>query len=96
MNDLLREHAPISTEAWREIDAEATRTLKTLLAARRLVDFEGPLGWATASVPTGRVDKLSPPLQEGAVTRLGRRGLARQRGHATARLAAADGAAGPV
>ena len=70
MNDLLREHAPISTQAWSEIDAEATRTLKTLLAARRLVDFEGPLGWAAASVPTGRVDKLSPPLQEGAVTRL--------------------------
>jgi uncharacterized linocin/CFP29 family protein len=70
VNDLLREHAPISAQAWREIDAEATRTLKTLLAARRLVDFEGPLGWAAASVPTGRVDKLSPPLQEGAVTRL--------------------------
>ena len=70
MNDLLREHAPISSEAWSEIDAEATRTLKTLLAARRLVDFEGPLGWAAASVPTGRVEKLSPPLQEGAVTRL--------------------------
>jgi len=70
MNDLLREHAPISSEAWSEIDAEATRTLKTLLAARRLVDFVGPLGWAAASVPTGRVEKLSPPLQEGAVTRL--------------------------
>jgi uncharacterized linocin/CFP29 family protein len=37
MNDLLREHAPISSEAWSEIDAEATRTLKTLLAARRPV-----------------------------------------------------------
>ena len=49
MNELLREHAPISAEAWREIDAEATRTLKTLLAARRLVDFEGPLGWTAAS-----------------------------------------------
>ena len=70
MNDLLREHAPISTQGWKEIDAEATRTLKTLLAARRLVDFEGPLGWAASSVPTGRVEKLSPPLQEGAVTRL--------------------------
>lgn len=70
MNDLLRELAPISAEAWKEIDAEATRTLKTLLAARRLVDFEGPLGWSAASVPTGRVEKLSPPLQEGTVTRL--------------------------
>ena len=49
MNDLLREHAPISAEAWHEIDAEATRTLKTLLAARRLVDFKGPLGWNVAA-----------------------------------------------
>ena len=68
MNDLLREHAPISAAAWKEIDAEATRTLKTLLAARRLVDFNGPLGWAATSVPTGRTEKLSP-LQEGAVSR---------------------------
>ena len=60
MNELLREHAPISAEAWREIDAEATCTLKTLLAARRLVDFEGPLGWAATGVPTGRTEKLSP------------------------------------
>jgi uncharacterized linocin/CFP29 family protein len=70
MNDLLREHAPISAEAWREIDEEATRTLKTLLAARRLVDFNGPLGWQAASIPTGRTEKLSSALQEGAVTRL--------------------------
>jgi uncharacterized linocin/CFP29 family protein len=70
MNHLLREHAPISAEAWSEIDGEATRTLKTLLAARRLVDFNGPLGWAATSVPTGRTEKLSPPLQEGAVSRL--------------------------
>ena len=33
MNDMLREQAPISAEAWAEIDAEAKRTLKTLLAA---------------------------------------------------------------
>jgi len=70
MNDLLREQAPISAQAWAEIEAEAKRTLKTLLAARRLVDFEGPLGWTAAAVPTGRAEKLSPPLQEGAVTRL--------------------------
>ena len=70
MNDLFREHAPISAQAWREIDAEATRTLKTLLAARRLVDFDGPLGWDTSCLPSGRTEKLTPPLQEGAVTRV--------------------------
>lgn len=70
MNPLLREHAPISDEAWREIDAEASRTLKTLLAARRLVDFKGPLGWSAAAVATGRTEKLSTPLQEGVVSRV--------------------------
>jgi uncharacterized linocin/CFP29 family protein len=70
MNDLLREHAPIAAEAWKEIDAEATRTLKTLLAARRLVDFNGPLGWSAAAIGTGRTEKLSAPLQDGVVSRL--------------------------
>ena len=35
MNDLQRELAPISDAAWKEIEAEATRTLKGTLAARR-------------------------------------------------------------
>lgn len=70
MNDLLREHAPISKTAWQEIDAEATRTLKTLLAGRRLVDFHGPLGWAAAAVATGRTQKLTESLQDGVVARL--------------------------
>lgn len=70
MNDLLREHAPISAQAWAEIDAEAKRTLEVLLAARRLVDFKGPLGWSTAAIPNGRTETLSTPLQEGVVSRL--------------------------
>jgi uncharacterized linocin/CFP29 family protein len=69
MNDLLREHAPISAQAWSEIDQEATRTLKTLLAARRLVDFNGPLGWGAAAIPTGRTETLAASLQEGVVSK---------------------------
>ena len=41
MNDLLQELAPISEAAWREIEHEAKRTLRGLLAARKLVDFAG-------------------------------------------------------
>ena len=70
MNDLLRPLAPVSAQAWKEIDAEATRTLKVLLAARQLVDFNGPLGWETAAVSLGRAEKLSPPLQEGVASRV--------------------------
>jgi uncharacterized linocin/CFP29 family protein len=58
MNDLLRERAPLSSEAWSSVDEEARRTLKTLLAARRLVDFKGPLGWPAGSIATGRTEKL--------------------------------------
>ena len=72
MNDLLREHAPISSAAWKEIDDEARRTLKVLLAARRLVDFNGPLGWSASSISLGRTDKLSPSLQEGVSSKIRR------------------------
>jgi len=70
MNDLLRNLAPISAAAWKEIDAEATRTLKVLLAARQLVDFTGPLGWQTSAISLGRTKKLSPPLQDGVASRV--------------------------
>ena len=58
MNSLLREHAPIPAAAWKEIDDEAKRTLKLLLAARRLVDFQGPLGWEASANPTARTEKI--------------------------------------
>ncbi len=58
MNHLLRELAPVSAAAWQEIEKEATRTLKTTLAARRLVDFVGPLGWTAAAVGTGRSEQI--------------------------------------
>ena len=58
MNNLKRELAPISSEAWREIDAEASRVLKLKLAGRKLVDFDGPLGPTAAAVNTGRRESL--------------------------------------
>jgi uncharacterized linocin/CFP29 family protein len=59
MNHLQRELAPISDEAWSQIDDEARRSLKHYLAGRRLVDFSGPLGWDASSVNLGRVDNLT-------------------------------------
>jgi len=72
MNDLRRELAPISDAAWREIDAEARRTLKTMLAARKLVDFKGPLGWDASSVSLGRTQPVTTPVQNGVQSRLRR------------------------
>jgi len=65
VNHLLRELAPISDDAWEQIDAEARRSLKHYLAGRRLIDFEGPLGWDASSVSLGRIEQLSEPPTEG-------------------------------
>jgi len=59
MNDLLRELAPISTAAWTQIEEGAKRTLKFMLAARKLVDFTGPLGWDTSTVSSGRSQTIA-------------------------------------
>ena len=72
MNDLLRELAPISSEAWTAIDDEARRTLKSMLAARKLVDFSGPLGWNAAAVETGRTERVSAQLEPGVEARVRR------------------------
>lgn len=50
---LKREHAPITPEAWKQIDEEARRVLQLNLAGRQLVDFDGPYGWQYAAVNTG-------------------------------------------
>ncbi|MCU1427621.1 MAG: Linocin bacteriocin protein [Actinomycetia bacterium] len=61
MNHLHRELAPISSEAWDQIETEASRTLRHYLVARRIVDFSGPLGWEHAAEPTGRTTDLEAP-----------------------------------
>jgi uncharacterized linocin/CFP29 family protein len=65
MNHLMRELAPITDDAWAQIDEEATRSITQFLAARRLVDFTGPLGWNHSSVDLGRVDALDTGALEG-------------------------------
>ena len=47
MNHLHRDLAPISDTDWALIDDEAKGRLTTYLAARKLVDFDGPHGWGT-------------------------------------------------
>ena len=59
MSDLLkREHAPITPEAWDQIDDEARRVLKLHLAGRKLVDFSGPHGWTLGGVNTGHLEMI--------------------------------------
>lgn len=70
MDHLLRELAPISAAAWQEIDKEARRTLKTTLAARKLVDFIGPGGWDMGAISKGRSKVIEPPLQSAVQARV--------------------------
>ncbi|HTV95138.1 MAG TPA: family 1 encapsulin nanocompartment shell protein [Steroidobacteraceae bacterium] len=61
MNNLHRELAPISDAAWAEIEEEASRTLKRHLAARRVVDVQGPKGLELAAVGTGHLRSIQAP-----------------------------------
>lgn len=72
MNHLFRELAPISAAAWGQIEEEATRTLKTTLAARKLVDFSGPHGWDKSAVGLGRSEALATPPGSDAEARIRR------------------------
>lgn len=62
-NHLLRDYAPIPAAAWQQIDDEAKSRLTPRLAARRLVDWSGPHGWAYSATNLGRTASLSttPP-----------------------------------
>ncbi len=53
---LRREFAPISDEAWQEIDTQAADVLKRFLVGRRIADFSGPHGWEMAAVNLGRLE----------------------------------------
>ncbi len=73
MNHLFRKKAPITPAGWAEIETEARRTLRALLAARRVVDFVGPIGWGASDVELGRADPIaSPPGGKDVQARLRR------------------------
>lgn len=63
MDDLKRDLAPLSKLAWTELEEEARQTLKRTLAARKLVDFTGPLGWSVSSIGLGRQETVTAPPQ---------------------------------
>ena len=62
MTHLHRELAPISENAWKEIEKEAARTLRTFLAGRQLVDFSGPHGWDYSADSLGRLERVQGPV----------------------------------
>ena len=61
MNNLHRELAPVSDGAWAQIEEEASRTLKRHLAARRVVDVQGPKGSDFSAAGTGHIRPIEAP-----------------------------------
>ena len=58
MDILKREIAPISQEAWSEIDDTAREVLSKMLSARKSLKINGPKGWDYSAVPEGRLEEL--------------------------------------
>lgn len=69
MNHLRRELAPLPDAAWREVEEEASRSLKQFLAGRRLVDFVGPLGWDRSAGSVERSEPIKGSPAEGVEAR---------------------------
>jgi uncharacterized linocin/CFP29 family protein len=61
VNNLHRELAPLSAAAWADLEAEARRTFKRNVAARRIVDVPEAAGPEFASVTTGHLDPVAAP-----------------------------------
>ncbi|WP_330228393.1 family 1 encapsulin nanocompartment shell protein [Nocardia sp. NBC_00508] len=68
MNNLHRELAPITSEAWTAIEEEAARTFKRHIAGRRVVDLSGPHGTDYSEVGTGHTTAIEAP-GEGVLAR---------------------------
>jgi len=66
MDLLRRELAPVTPNAWSEIDAMAREALVATLSARKFVDLDGPHGIAHACVNLGRL-ALPSGEQAGSV-----------------------------
>jgi uncharacterized linocin/CFP29 family protein len=63
MNHLLRDVAPLPEAAWAAVEDEARTRLVTYLAARKLVDFEGPHGWTHSATNLGHAESIAGPAQ---------------------------------
>jgi uncharacterized linocin/CFP29 family protein len=66
---LNRELAPLSERSWERVESEARDVLEVHLAARRLVEIEGPLGWEHSAADLGRVEPLEGLAPSGAQVR---------------------------
>lgn len=55
---LKRRLAPITDDAWEEIDGRAKEVLSKFLSGRKVVNVNGPKGWNYTVVPEGRLEEV--------------------------------------
>src|SRR4029079_16403196 len=65
MDILKRSLAPITEQAWKEIEKEAKSVLSNNLSARKFVDIIGPKGFDYAAVGLGRLQVPTEQQFEG-------------------------------
>ena len=65
---LHRELAPLSAPAWKKVDDEAREVLSLHLAARKLMEFDGPHGWGHSAIDLGDVTPVDVSIR-GALFR---------------------------
>jgi len=66
MDMLKRSLAPITQDAWEEIDNRSKQVFKSLLSARKVVKVNGPKGMDYTFVPEGRLENVQD--KEGEVS----------------------------
>ncbi|GAA2228671.1 bacteriocin family protein [Herbiconiux moechotypicola] len=69
MNHLFRDLAPVTPDTWAMLDDEARTRLAPALGARKLVDFEGPLGWEHSATSIGRVGAVADSPADAVIAR---------------------------
>ncbi len=65
MDILKRSLAPITDEAWEELNKQAKKVFTNLLTARKFVDVDGPKGIKFGSVSLGRLKIVEPKDKNG-------------------------------
>lgn len=58
MDILKKELAPLTTEAWDEIESRAKEVLLSQLSARKAIHVKGPYGWNYTVIPEGRLNPV--------------------------------------
>lgn len=67
MEWLRRNAAPLSDKVWKEVDDLALSMFKQTVAARRIVDFDGPRGWNHVAAQLGTFKPAQPVKPFGKI-----------------------------